>query len=223
MNDTGKSAPIAELARGDSTEERYVLFLDILGFKDRIARHSHEEVMATLLDLQDSIYSTLKSNEGAKLQSNIFSDSILLFTPDDSRESLEALSQVTCNIMQTAITAGVPLKGALARGKVTCNPAKQLFFGQALIDAYLLEESTKYYGILVHHSAEAAVRDYPGMYRDVQANLKSGTICHYELNWHSRDDETKQKVLDALERLRCTVSDEPRKYIDNTRNIVNTK
>ena len=206
------------------TKERFVLFLDILGFKDRVARHSHDEVMRVLQELQQSVSDSRKKHAKENIDYSIFSDSILLFTQDATADSLVALSAAACDIMQTAILKAVPMKGALAMGKMSCDTPKQLFFGQPLIDAYLLEESTKYYGILVHHSAEEAVKKQGAFYRDVPACLKCGNVNHYELNWHSRNEGVHvTDILEALEKLRQTVSDEPRKYIDNTKAIINTK
>ena len=119
----------------------------------------------------------------------------------------------------------IPLKGAIAAGRMTCNQIKQLYFGQALIDAFLLEENVKYYGVLVHHSAEKYLQlnDFPE-FRDVKAPLKGGEISHYELNWYNTaikpGEDNPKTVDDCLKNLRLTVSDEPRKYIDNTQKVM---
>ena len=119
----------------------------------------------------------------------------------------------------------IPLKGAIAAGRMTCNQIKQLYFGQALIDAYLLEENVKYYGVLVHHSAEKYLKNNNfSEFRDIKAPLKSGEISHYELRWYdtviSPNNEEQKRVQDCLANLRLTVSDEPRKYIDNTQKVI---
>ena len=59
--------------------------------------------------------------------------------------------------MQTAIKQQIFIKGAIAQGRITCDIPKQLFFGHALIDAYLLEENIHYNGILVDRTAENSV------------------------------------------------------------------
>lgn len=108
---------------------------------------------------------------------------------------------------------------------MTCNQTKQLYFGQALIDAYLLEENVKYYGVLVHHSAEKYLKkeDFKE-FRDIKAPLKSGEIAQYELHWYDavikKEGKNEKTVKECLNNLRLTVSDEPRKYIDNTQKVI---
>ena len=84
--------------------------------------------------------------------------------------------------------------------------------------AYLLEENIQYYGIVVHHSAEQSVKSYATeIYKDNLVPLKSGKINHYELVWYNNSSDD---VKSGLERIRLSVSDSPRKYVDNTNNII---
>ena len=132
---------------------------------------------------------------------------------------LDEISNVAKQIMISAIKREkpIPLKGALAEGDITCDMVKQLFFGQALIDAYLLEENIQYYGIVVHHSAEQSVKNYATeIFKNNLVPLKSGKINHYELVWYDGCEDVKL----GLERIRLSVSDSPRKYVDNTNNII---
>ncbi len=115
----------------------------------------------------------------------------------------------------------IPLKGAIAKGETTVNEKKQLFFGQPIVDSYLLEESVHYYGIVVHHTAEEDVEQFTlsNLFQDIKTPLKSGNISHYELCWYKDDVEDAKKKLNAI---RSTVSDAPRKYIDNTLSVINS-
>lgn len=228
----------------DIKNNRYVVFLDIMGFKDRVARNSADELYKELTDFNRDITTIINSSfivnrkddtkqeesSEAKLISNKdreegillaqFSDSIVLFSSDDSAKSLSLISDVTAKIMQNAINRErpIPLKGALAKGHITCDMSKQLFFGQSLIDAYLLEENVQFYGVAVHHTAEDSVkRLYSDLYRNAKIYLKSGIIEHYMLVWWGSD---KESVYKGLDRLRLMVSDSPRKYVDNTRSLV---
>lgn len=211
----------------NATEERFIAFLDIMGFKERVIRYEHDDVLKELEIFQSSISQYIGFHRDANIQVSLFSDSILIYSQDDSIDSLHALADVTSHIMMYAIQQErpIPLKGAIAAGRMTCNQTKQLYFGQALIDAYLLEENVKYYGVLVHHSAEKYIHngDFTE-FRDINAPLKGGEILHYELNWYDTDitgNLERQKSVDlCLRNLRLTVSDEPRKYIDNTRKVM---
>lgn len=224
-------------------QERFVIFLDIMGFKDRVARNNHDELELELIEFNKSITSIIKDiysenisfeniekeeSSGSlfalnnkKNKNNIllaqFSDSIVLFSVDNSSDSLRKIAEAASKIMEAAMKLDkpIPLKGALAEGRITCDMSKQLFFGQALIDAYLLEENVQYYGVVVHHSAEKSVRDAGiDIFRDIEVPLKSGKIKHYELLWYK---DCKDEVEKGLDNLRLSVSDSPRKYVDNTR------
>lgn len=217
-----ESLPQSSIGLNEDTGNRFVTFLDIMGFKDRVARIGHDDLRKQLLDFNSKIMKQTQLYVD-KIQLAQFSDSIVLFSNDDSLESLEIMAQVSRSIMRDAISCQIPLKGAIAQGKITCDTSKQLFFGQALIDAYLLEESIHYYGVLVHHSTEASVEQLNKKndvyFKDIKAPLKSGSIWHYELSWYTdsaTDAATLEKTCADLRHIRSTVSDAPRRYIDNT-------
>ncbi len=210
-----------------NTADRFVAFLDIMGFKDRVARTNHAQLLKQLTNFNREITSYIGKYKNSEIQLAQFSDSIVLFSNDTTSISLQTLAEVTRGIMQTAINLQIPMKGAIAQGKITCDIPKQLFFGQALIDAYLLEENINYYGILVHHTAEKSVLtliDNKKIFKDIKAPLKSGKISHFELSWYINDDNKDidlKKISSALKVIRQTVSDSPRKYIDNTLDVIN--
>ena len=217
-----------QLQSDKNTAHRFVAFLDIMGFKDRVGRTSHSRLLAQLTDFNKAITGYIGKYQNTEIQLAQFSDSIVLFSNDITQKSLKTLAEVTRGIMQTAIKLQIPLKGAIAQGQITCDIPKQLFFGQALIDAYLLEENIHYYGILVHHTAENSVIKLGtdnNIFKDIQAPLKSGKIWHYELSWYIDDaqntDDKINEISIALKDIRQTVSDAPRKYIDNTLEVIN--
>ena len=223
-------------------KERFVIFLDIMGFKERVARSNADDLYKELTEFNLAITKIINSfkqnvdelvsgqNETSEtrlladnnsIELAQFSDSIVLFSNDNSKENLRKISEAAKMIMLCAINRDkpIPMKGALAEGLITCDTTKQLFFGQALIDAFLLEENVQYYGIVVHHTAEKSVIDLNSrnLFRNGDVPLKSGKIEHYELIWYN-DPETD--VESGLDKIRLSVSDYPRKYVDNTRAIL---
>ena len=229
------------------TTEQFVVFLDILGFKERVFRNNHEAIEKDLRELNEEIIQLVNSSmdnameetrvavvndeEGGQEQRSIrqetgtpiqlaqFSDSIVLFSNDVSTTSLNRIASVASKIMNASLSKGFPLKGALAQGTMTNDPQKQLFFGRALIDAYLLEEELHYYGIAIHHSAEGMVvsNGDKNIFKDNNIFLKSGRIRHYEVCWYQKNDA----IEEYLNCIRTTVSGQPRKYIDNTLTLIN--
>lgn len=205
------------------TTERYIVFLDIMGFKDRVARTKHEELLSMLNDFNQKISQHILEHREHGIRLSQFSDSILIYSSDNKQSSLQTISEVSSKVMETAINLGIPLKGAIAKGVITCDISKQLYFGQALIDAYLLEENVKYYGILAHNSVEADIKSLEwnglSLFRDIEAPLKSGTVSHFEICWYKNDMQTAKE---NLSKIRETVSGDPRKYIDNSLKVIDS-
>ncbi len=55
------------------------------------------------------------------------------------------------------------------------------------------------------------------LFKDTSVPLKSGYIRHYELVWY---EDNKDTIKLGLDRIRLSVSDSPRKYVDNTNKII---
>ncbi|MFV0420549.1 MAG: hypothetical protein ACK5KT_17730 [Dysgonomonas sp.] len=218
------------------TTNRFVCFLDIMGFKDMVMRNSHESIYKMLNDFSkkrdtlDGAISLPKQYETDSLKTVSFSDSIVIFTKEDTKECLELLTLATSWLFAKAIEAGIPLKGAIAHGTMSINVSRQIFFGQPLIDAYLLEEEVEFYGIVIHNTTEKKLNEYATfkgieMYKDCNVPLKSGRIQHYTLDWvtgvEGKDESIKEKSLALMKKQREQTSGRPRKYIDNTISVIN--
>ncbi|MBO7462312.1 MAG: hypothetical protein J6T96_06925 [Bacteroidales bacterium] len=196
---------------------RYVAYMDVMGFKDMVARNPHDVIGEKLQKLLLFI-SELINNKGS-IFSSIFSDSIYFFTSDDKQTTLKALIEILSKVMKYALSVGLPMKGAIAKGEVSIDLVKNLTFGQPLIDAYLIEESIVLYGVVFHNSVENIVREktFQNYVLDTKIPLKSGTASHYILRWWRNDlKESQQLVRD----IRLSVSDSPRRYIDNTLDLM---
>ncbi len=117
-----------QLRADKNTANRFVAFLDIMGFKDRVARNSHAKLLTQLTDFNKDIAGYIGKYQQAEIQLAQFSDSIVLFSNDTTPKSLKTIAEVARGIMQTAIMQQIPLKGAIAQGQITCDTSKQLFF-----------------------------------------------------------------------------------------------
>lgn len=222
------------------TKERFVAFLDVMGFKERVVSSEADELYDDFSKFKDQIIEEINKmkdgpdrlggkEEGESNPSGMkpgpligisqFSDSIFLYTRDSTTECLKSLTEVVKKIFLIAIDyeRPIPLRGAIAKGKMTCDSAKNVIFGPALIDAYQLEENVIYYGVVVHHTAEADVITYKDDYRMEKLPFRSGSIKHYELTWYKGNEV---RVEERLKAIRLTTSEAPRRYIDNTSEII---
>ncbi len=206
-----------------TTTNRYVAFLDIMGFKDMVARMSHKEIYEKLNAINDA-QSQISFDD---VYITKFSDSIVIFSRNEY--SLISFRAVVNYIFVNCIINAIPIKGAIAFGEISVNKSKAIFFGQPLIDAYLLEEDLHYYGIACHHSAEVKMKEdernlFLSNYFEKLTPFKSGMINHINLNWfkYAIEDyywdntDSKYRIRNYITDLYRNVSGAPRKYIDNT-------
>lgn len=220
------------------SHNRYIGFIDIMGFKDWVARSSPKDVYDVMLKIRKAIdstysvfgYRTVESEDGDDekdtYEDNIrivnFSDSIIIFTKDGDADCLENLIQTTSVLTDSLFENGVPFKGAIAYGHMTLDFYNSIFFGQPLIDAYQLQEELNFYGIAIHASAEFR-HDIEDDESILQYNcpFKAGSGSHLTvvpgISINSDFDDTKfQIVKENVINLRSRTSGALRKYIDNT-------
>ncbi|MES2864026.1 MAG: hypothetical protein V4666_07905 [Bacteroidota bacterium] len=216
------------------TDKRFVCFLDIMGFKDLVMRNSHDEIYEMLMKLSKHRTSLESENLPSKYADSLktvsFSDSIVIFTKDNSIASFDLLTFAVSWLFAKAMEDGIPMKGAIAFGDMSINISRQIFFGQPLIDAYLLEEDVAFYGIVVHNTAEKFINDnqnstFKNRYIDTLIPLKSGKINHLVLDWvislaDEKEVNIRETALNLMKKQREKTSGSPRKYIDNTIEII---
>lgn len=199
-------------------DNRLVAFLDIMGFKDMVARH-FDAIEEKLAKLSKFISRTVLETDG--YQYMIFSDSIIIYASANKPNVFPSLLRKVGKIVSESIALGLPIKGAIAKGECTvCMDAKPFFFGQPIIDAYTLEESLVLYGVVLHNTVESLVdvENIEGTAVFVyKVPLKGGASKHYILNWFADDMEANKGNLNEIRR---TVSDSPRRYIDNTEDSI---
>lgn len=202
---------------------RFVAFFDILGFKEMMLRESHDAVAEKLIKIH-KISDMLHDKEGSNevlLRRVKFSDSVVLITNDDSNEAGKKIIQSSAWLLAGALARSVPMKGAIAHGLFTADFENSLYFGQPIIDAYLLQDELKLYGCILHHTAEAKLNDLGRIKENnlcIEYNtpMASGLIKHVNLNWVDPMHFHEVNISEAESKLYNTVSGRPRKYVDNT-------
>lgn len=235
-----------------ATCNRFVAFLDIMGFKDMVFRNTHESVLKTMESFQTAIsiieedaqkkLATLEkkptAGKGISGVSAVmpvsFSDSILLVSRDDSIDSASHLLFSVWWLWKEAICSGIPMKGAIAYGEQTADFDKSLHFGKPLIDAYELQDELLLYGVVLHHTMEEYLthNNIMKIFEDsslhrYQTHLRNSRVFHYVLYWFGVDFFEGSNAEMVISRLYSTVSGAPRRYIDNTlefvQSLANTK
>ncbi len=145
---------------------KYVAFLDILGFKNKLAQIPQHEAKNFIGDFSSTVYSVFQQ-QPENINGFIVSDSIVLSTNDVMQESLIALVNTVQIICREEFSQnGILIRGAIAKGEFDDMPAKELsnlqkrlIVGQAYVDAYLLENSTKMIGINLSEAVYCDLRN----------------------------------------------------------------
>jgi hypothetical protein len=214
-------------------QNRYVGYVDIMGFKDLVARKSHDQIYKMMQEIikatrfAEKITSYFPRKENGLIKIMTYSDSIMIYSKDDSPASLESFIDAVSSLSLDLFESGIPHKGAVAFGSMTLDFTNNIFFGQPLIDAYLLQEELNYYGVVVHSTAE-----YRRGFKTNQAILlhncpfKNGFGSHYTVTpvifiENLENINAYNNFIKKVIRLRINTSGSLRKYIDNTVKYLN--
>lgn len=179
---------------------KYVAFLDILGFKDRIRGLKAEEAKDLIRAFSGTIFNIFngknsdgknsnkknsnkknsdKKNSDSKINGYIVSDSVILYSEDDSKDSLEALIKLTREICEKEfIENSILIRGAIEKGEFDKVPAEELpdlekglIVGEAYIKAYLVEDSgsVKVMGVILSEDVYEDIKDIldPNITKDI--------------------------------------------------------
>jgi hypothetical protein len=226
-----------EFENWDNTCERYVAFLDIMGFRERVFREDHSRVKSMLESLRPTIevieekaksrldkkpiVDDSQSTASSFIYPVSFSDSIIFISSDSTFSSARKILYNVRWILAEALNAEIPMKGAIAYGRLTANLKKSLYFGKPLIDAYDLQQELFLYGAILHHTMEKHLKDND-MIEKLNDNyiykwsvpLKTGKINHYIVDWTDMVHKEESQV--CVNKLYNRVSGKPRMYVDNT-------
>lgn len=227
--------------KNTNNDEKYVLYADIMGFKERVMRTKHADLKKELKELRKELDDWLSPFlENVKtFKVSFFSDSILI-VEESSPRGFQRISIAAAALMAASLKCKFPLKGAIAKGEFTYEEEEQLFFGQAIIDAFLLEEEVHYYGIVAHHTMEEDIKSFSNgkgsndrpffiPYVLSPIPLKKGKITHYHVAYSLLGDEALEETqigkfteldISNLEKISGTVSGTPRIYVDNTLRVL---
>ena len=207
--------------------KRFVAFLDILGFKDYVLRHNIDEVYNRLYTLNglrpEEDGSDYDKDIEKRIKFTIFSDSIFIFSKDDTFVNLRHFLSYVKKVMRMALRKEIPLKGAIAYGDIVVNDELNLFCGQPIIDAYLLEEDLQYMGVVFHHTFEEAYcnlsdtqfKRISDWIKEVSTPFKFGKRKHLNLDYRISGLKTYD-FSKYVENQRFYSSGDARKYVDNT-------
>ncbi|ASS48751.1 MAG: hypothetical protein A3D31_06605 [Candidatus Fluviicola riflensis] len=230
MPATKKETQVPSIDKWPITTERFVAFIDIMGFKDMVMKMPHSAIYKMMLAIDSSktiseeIAIDKKNNQLVK--STTYSDSIMLYSKNKTVGCFEALIAAVSGLTYDLFIEGIPHKGAMAYGKMTLDSERSIFFGQPLIDAYLLQEELHFYGVIIHGTVEQVMHrqlNQQEFIKRYDCHLKNGKSNHYTVHpmyisassaAHFPDEH--EKAINSLVQMKHKTSGHLRRYIDNT-------
>jgi hypothetical protein len=137
-----------------------VAFLDVLGFSSLVSGDTNNKRLQVYLQcLQRALDSNI---DGPKVEYVVFSDSIVLTTPNDSEDSLKAILRDCSRTLGFMLQEDIPLRGAIAHGPFCREsvPGGVFVAGKSIIEAYRFEKEQDWVGIML---APSIVRQFPNL------------------------------------------------------------
>lgn len=91
---------------------RYVAFIDIMGFKDMVLRNTHDYIYEMMKKIQASTKFSASVEWGGQkdlIKTTTYSDSIMIYSKDNSAESLDSFISTISSLTHDLFVDGIPL------------------------------------------------------------------------------------------------------------------
>src|SRR5438045_8872602 len=89
-----------------------------------------------------------------------FSNLIIFFCKYDTHNDAVKIIFDAYRILQEALKNDIAIKGSISFGEITVDFEKSLFFGQPIIDAYLLHEELQMLTVVLDNHAEFKINSF---------------------------------------------------------------
>jgi hypothetical protein len=166
----------------DSYQEKYVAFLDLLGFKAQVeAAEIDETAHEKLREVLKLVHESLCENPRISFRLNYFSDCIVL-SGERSADGLFEMFQSICLLVSNLMQHDVLIRGGLTAGKL--HHSTDFLYGAALNRAYQLEsEVAKNPMILLSDEVLEDARRYGERHMGYLVEQDGKWFIHYLLQY----------------------------------------
>lgn len=168
---------------------KYVAFLDILGFKNKLKQLGHTAAKQYISDFLSTVHKEWKLLQPKLVEGCIVSDSFIMYTRNTTKSALEELLTVIDRICKKEFSDNkILIRGAIAKGEFEMMPtmelsnlSKHLMVGQAYVDAYMLEDTVKVAGVLLTEDVNSDICEMDSTIECIEEKTsgKSNYIMRY--------------------------------------------
>ncbi|MDR0570947.1 MAG: hypothetical protein LBG71_06995 [Clostridiales Family XIII bacterium] len=180
---------------------KYVAFVDILGFKDIVSGKTQRQASKVIADFSSLIYEAwdaLNYQDNRQINGFIVSDCAIIHTNGDTSGELDSMLRLLLAVFPKSIYQnGVMLRASITKGEFDDLPTntfqnlgKRLIVGQAYVDATILESKYKGSQIVFGQSVRDDVREISGaafhiseLPPDKRGKGESKNEKYYTLRW----------------------------------------
>ncbi len=133
------------------SRSRWVGYFDLLGTRELIRSGDHFQVFSVY---ESAVREVIRWNSRLpEVQHAWFSDTFLIYSESDAASDFAAMDMISRWFMHFLILAEIPVRGAVACGDFYADADNQVYFGQALVEAYEFGEAQDWIGFLLCPSA----------------------------------------------------------------------
>lgn len=130
--------------------EKFLLYIDILGFSDLVVRRGNVDRLYEIID-------ALNAHRHQAFKVIVFSDTILVYnapeliSPSQAKYVVMYLCEFAKELFYSCISMGIHFRGYITYGDFNHQPMKNVeaFYGEALICAYEAEKKIQCTGLLM--------------------------------------------------------------------------
>ena len=178
--------------------DKYVAFLDILGYRDWMKKNDIYEATKYMDGFYNEYAKICDTKDTHGLSCFIVSDSIVVYTLDIDKAKLRRLIDLCICIAQSLfINKDILIRGAICKGSFEIDESirdSKLFTGQAYVDAFLLEEKPKVAGIALSDDVVNDIDHHIKEYKTVK--LKEYTLIRYITKNFLEDESVLNLFID---------------------------
>lgn len=132
-------------------ENRWVCYLDILGFRKRLRRRGIADTVHWYYQSREIVESQMRNKP--RLHLRCFSDTFLIYSSDDGGASFAQIESAARWIVNLNLATRIPLRGAISYGELYVAEEDDIHIGNPLDEAYSHSENQDWIGLLVCRSA----------------------------------------------------------------------
>ncbi len=175
------------LKNPDYERQRWLSYFDLLGTRSLIASQRYDDVFkAYAFAIEEARKECERVNN---VQRVVFSDTFIFYSDDCTPQGFLSIESVARWFTYRLLQQHIPLRGAIAFGDFYASKDDEVFFGEALIEAYDFGEAQDWIGFLLCPSTVAKLREL---------GLAIDSTLNY-FNWRvPRKSQEKKELLPEL-------------------------